>query len=328
MGMADILGLEAGAEVWFVRLFSFTIVMAIGLIVIKITSRRKPGIIVLLTLIYVLADGLIALPFNYNFFYKYFSSNERINVRSRLIKELVPLCKLCAESKLQYATDGFAIYGAKISQMEKNSLIFKTDGDTSSVKILAKARAELLTGAVHINDLSALAIDSTKWSKIINKLDLCRMRFDSIKLTNSAIRKDKICEDLADSLNMISTALLDTTHKHNQLTDNIKRKKQSKLRTIKKTLVKENRKNESLEKNDALLVLIRSKSDTLRSYKETPALESIAALYKYAGNSIKGKNTGKNELSLISIMSLSISIVIDILPLLLSLLYAWYRRTD
>ena len=94
---------------------------------------------------------------------------------------------------------------------------------------------------------------------------------------------------------------------------------------------------------DLISVCNGSRDTTLMGYvkllypNKPSALQSIKQLYKFIGNKIAGKETTITDNSnqsydkdtdMLIMMSLSSSLVIDILPLLLSLLYAKFKRDD
>ena len=328
-GLKSTFSLTGSTSQVFVFVLSTIICLTLFGITQMVKTRRTPAVLISFIVLYFVLDGLTALPANFLFFYENARKANEVGFNKTRLASALDQCRKYVDRKRDTAQ---SIVGSResqaLSQQFQDSLAragaLKRGYD--ALKNLDAHKAEMTEGRYDsLRDEINKKIDAlsknipqpdpkpatgkrgppqqkhdTTLEKAINDLAHCK-QWD-IDLQNAGdiytrLKKTdlfKESDDLADSMRI-------------ELHDIIQGSTDPQLRAY---------------------------SDSLRSNKPS-SIESVKMLYRYI---FSGLGIGENHDTLMAaydpdtptliLVSLSSSIVIDILPLFLSLLYAKYRAND
>lgn len=317
-GIVNLFGLIHWYDYLFAALFSLFIITTLYGITLMIKNRRSPGLILALILTYLLFDSLTALPFNFLFFYEKIKNVESVNNDKEILPDIIKACDAYAKSnydsalkvlhtldqrkRVKAAEDSANVHNRlnfalrKLTADSQNQRINRPDQfdhiqiEDRRAGIYKRYNYRVIT--LSQEELAAFEkakTDSLIYTKQLNEIGRCRKLQANLSRENNTHTAGKFCDSVKALLYPLCANSTDTT----------------------------------IQKMTGLIVT-----------REMPQLESIKELYRYIGRKlhiveIENNDDDKTvENNMLITMSLSSSVVIDILPLLLSILYARFNRED
>jgi hypothetical protein len=315
-GIVKVFGLEDGLNFLFVISFAVGIPLVLFSITLMVKIRKTPLLILAAFILYLLFDGLTALPYNFLFFYDHLTARASIEQDNNRFVKVINACDAVIAPKIVYydsiinhmqlkkeqeIIDARGSFSDQLSQTEDayNQKIDLADSDSLRLvyqknkdKDISKLRQSEIKGLNE--DENKLLIesrnDSMRYARLSLKLDSCRILKLDFDLARNYENKVEISNNLKNKLESVCTYSKDT--------------------------------------------LLMSFRNELRPYKSS-SIQSIRHFYTWLGETILGTKNNSNEnimereeRKMLTIMSLTTSIVIDILPLLLSFLFVFYKRND
>lgn len=327
-GIGKILGIGRHIKT-FQIIFAIGIPLALFGIILIIKSRKTPMLIVAALILYILFDGLTALPFNYLFFYEHLTENTQLEKDENLFNNIIKECNLVVTSKIQQADSTIQRYDLQIADKTKQD----------SIRLMNEYNWQI---AIYEKNINNAPNDSLK--NIIERKKSTYMTnynkkpgFYELPLKDKEIYLNK--QSISKKYHSIKNSL-DVCYSLKNTYDNIGKGNSLKVQTGNQ--LKHYLDNICAQTQDSLLLTYRN---DLRPYKPS-SFESIKEFYKWFFNNVflfninenKKDLPGKNETAISgkeeedrewnNAISLALSIVIDILPLLYSLLYILYRKND
>jgi hypothetical protein len=309
----DVFGITGWFYKTFVILFAGGIVTALWLLTLMIKSRKTPAVILGLFCLYILFDGLTALPYNFLFFYSYVQRADHVTIDKAHINEVYNICDtvfkhrqdaaitdlktLNEGRKRQEHTDTARrnrtlINGrAELNYQLQHELIHRETYDRRMAHLLGNNSAENVNYSDAQNKaLSTAEVRKTDYDRIVLELAGCKKLKEALDNTSNTDDAANLCSQLKDNLIVLC--------------------------------------NHPEEKG------LAEKAELLYYPQKTP-LEAVKDLYRFFSGifsvneeaPVRGSAAGIQDEMLLNV-SLASSIVIDILPLLLSILYAKFSRND
>ena len=316
-GIMNVFGLVGWVKVGFAIFFALAITLALLYLTFCIKERRTPSFILAALMAYLVCDFFTALPFNYLFFYENLKTASNIEFDKKNITVVINACDSIIRPKYTTAEKKLINNRSKIRDQislekinydlnlkigtERLKSRYNNGNGTINRAEYNKELNDLQKGKTHKNisfnkDETEINIksyaDSIAYKRLLNSLDSCKNKnFIFVKTSNT-----NDASKLSNELKINLTSIINSSQDSN------------------------------LKKYIILL------------YPNKPSsLQSILQLYNFIARKLSineskqtddaDKNYDKDTDMLIT-MSLSCSIVIDILPLLLSILYAQFKRVD
>ena len=315
-GIVNVFGLTSDLHLFFAGVFAVGIPLALLAITLFIKERRSPSFILAAFLLYMLFDSMTALPYNFLFFYEHLKIAANVEYDREKLTVVIDACDSVLTPRYTKSVSGLSQYKNQRQNHivdENLNAARKFTHDSSGLElrlskgIITQEKYEnefsyitrkyrpkdVSTSTKENNTLSVLQDDSSSTGKLLEQLSQCKalkMKLDNISKTDSAAT---VCSIIKVDLIPICNGSRDSS-----------------LQSLIKLLYP----------------------------KKPSSLESIKQLYNMIGNWVSGnRETGvgatvgadyDKETAMLMKMSLSSSLVIDILPLLLSLLYAKFKRDE
>ncbi len=313
-GIVNVFGLT-GRRVLFAVVFAIGIPLALLVITLIIKERKTPSVILGALILYMLFDFMTALPYNFLFFYEHLKTASNVEFDRRNLTLVINACDSVISPKYETAVKQLRNINSKVSNAMKEDATNKQkrwESDKDALK----------------EQLKEGTISQEEYNRQFNSL---KGKYRPSEIKRSDSDNNIINNASADSISY--KGLLDTLHTC----------KKWKLRLDRITNTENAKSLGDSIKMDIISVCNGSRDTTLMGnvnllYPNKPsALQSIKQLYRFIGNKIVGKemkitdNSNQSydkDTDMLIMMSLSSSLVIDILPLLLSLLYAKFKRDD
>ena len=288
--------------------------IAITALLITITYMIKTGKKwVLLCVVYLVFDIPGAMPFNFLHFYE----NQKVQNRLDIDKKLVEEIKLNCDSviKPQYESAKNTVTNLIQTQNQKY-LAFQTEQETNQ---------QTASNQIDAKIKGAKAIENTEdreraFRSLPNsvKVPKAKYKIDTILIKN-------ISKGIADTVKF--SILKNKLAKADTLMSKLTNSKDRELQLVIMEDIKSTLKDVSNSSGSPLLQ-VRAK-ELLPN--EPTQLESLEALYNYVGENIFSlkpeKETDERTKKLV-LMSLIPSVIIDLLPLLFSIVFAWWNRNE
>lgn len=313
-GIVNVFGLTSGHK-WFAGVFAFGISSALFVITLFIKERKTPSLVFGALILYLLFDSMTALPYNFLFFYEHLKTASNVELDKKNLSVVINACDSIITPKYETAQNDLTIIKSRVSSA-------MAEDETNKQRRLESDKAALK------EQLNEGTITPEEYNSSFNYL---KIKYRPKEIKRSENENNTFSKSLADSI------------RYKGLLDTLQTCKSRKL-TLNNTTNTDNATMLSNEiKMDLISVCNGSKDTTLIGYvkllypNKPSALQSIKQLYRFIGNKIAGKETTITDNSnqsydkdtdMLIMMSLSSSLVIDILPLLLSLLYAKFKRDD
>lgn len=302
-GIIKVFGLEGGREKFFAVAFAVGIPLTLFGITLIVKFRKTPMLIFSAFILYCLFDGLTALPFNFLFFYDNLTKSVNIQEDNNRFNNVLDTCNKVIEFGLQKAVNDTD----KIDQIRKINKEYaekKANDKMASIKQIQKQNISL---GYKTNDGVKRETFKSKDLTATQNEDLRDARNRFMKF-NTYKNKLIDCRGLKSEFDNASN-LMQKTDKSNKL------------------------KNTLYDICDNFVEL-KSYSKELRPYIPS-SIQSIKQFYQWIGenlgliaNNSNEDEKVKEERKMLTAISLTTSIVIDILPLLFSLLFVMYKRND
>ena len=325
-GMKKVFSMENDGF-WVAIGISFGVPLALLTIILFTKSRKTPEFFVSAFVLYILFDFLVALPFNFLYFHDHLTKTQRAETAATYCQTVTDDCESIIAPKVKYFSDLYAsltdtTFYNDISQQQNASLASQRSVQTKG----DDAQREEIDKAVERGDYTKEEGESKK--RAITDKSLKGLEHK----TNEAVKKitankpteqeKKSAKDSLDFYNNMGTLLDNCKNLQNELANasNLD-SKISKIDLIRTNLSKIcHGSNSDFLKSKAILLKAEQQSSIM----------SIRQFYKWFFEKIKGVKDVSitEEQRWNTVMSFSISVVIDILPLLLSLLFIMYKRND
>lgn len=315
-GIVSVFGLSSRGSIVFALIFSAGIPVALFLITLFIKERKSPQVILGAFVVYVLFDVLTALPFNFLFFYDHLKKASNVEFDRSNISLAIDACDSSITPRYKAAVNSIETINSKRSS------------------------------SVNYNDLDRrrkFTYDSTSLRDQLNNGTITRGKFDtSYNLLKGKYAPPTVKISKEDSIQLSRV-------RPDSLDYGLLLAELAECKSMKLTLYNTSNTDSATRLSETIKIKLipicnGSRDSTLQRYVKSlnpnkpTQLGSIKQLYLFIGNRIAGKETTLNpggdqstydkDTDMLLNMSLSTSIVIDILPLLLSLLYAKFRRNE
>jgi hypothetical protein len=314
-GIVNVFGLVGWLHLSFAVVFAIGIPLTLFVITLMIKERKTPSFIFAALILYLLFDAMTALPYNFLFFYENVKCASNIEYDKKNLCTVIDACD-------SIITPKYSISVVNLSRIRSQLKSSIAENDLNSSRGFKFDSSALET------QLQKGTIDPKTYKSKYNALQT-RYRPKAIK--RSQEDNDAFNVSFADSVG------------YRKLLDELARCKSMKLDLDNANNTDSAGKLSKMIKIDLIPICNGSNDTKLKSYvkmlypNKPSSLESIKQLYRFIGNKIVGNETQlvENEESnydkgsdMLIMMSLSSSLVIDILPLLLSLLYAKFKRDE
>ncbi len=312
-GIIDVFGVTSGFYRFFVFFFAAGIITGLWLITLMIKSRKTPGVLLGLIALYLLFDCLTALPYNFLFFYESVQRADYVRIDKDHIDTVFAVCNPLFAAREKTARAVLASMGTQRNYRTANDTMKRHQDHAKALAKLkirrdeppgmsdeayrdAKIRLEDRYGARSYS-LTQKEIDSldhvqgrvTKYHNINAELTSCAALRSRLENTFNTDEQADICDQLKNRLRVVC----------------------------------DHPEEKALEGKAALMV-----------GKKRTSLEAVKDLYRFLGSFHPGEtrlpapDAVTEEQDMLLKSSLASSIVIDFLPLLLSILYAKFGRHD
>lgn len=315
-GIVNVFGLVSNWHIAFAIVFAIGIPLALFVITLFIKERKSPSLIIGALVLYVLFDSLTALPFNFLFFYEHLKTASNVEFDKRNITVVIDACDSVITPKYTAAVNKLT----NISSKMRNAA-------TESIE----------------NTSKRLEFDKEQLKSQLNEGTITKEKYDeNFNWLRHKYKPKEIKKSEKDN-NAFNTCYADSISTGNLLAE-LSKCKSMKLNLDNTSNVDSATRLSNLIKVHLIPICNASNDTTLKSYvallypNKPSSLESIKQLYRFIGYRIIGQDETKiiennnngydKDSEMLLMMSLSSSIVIDILPLLLSLLYAKFKRDD
>lgn len=313
-GIINVFGL-VGWHKGFAVVFATGIPIALFVITLFIKERKTPSLILGALILYLLFDSMTALPFNYLFFYENLKIASNVESDKKNLSVVINACDSVITPKYETALNNLRNINSRVS----NAM---TEDETNKQRRLESDKAALR---------EQLSVGTISQEQYNNQFNYLKIKYRPKEIKRSVNENERFNKSYADSIS------------YRVLLDTLQTCKSRKL-TLNNIINTDNATKLSNEiKMDLISVCNGSKDTTLMSYvkllypNQPSALQSIKQLYMFIGNKFVGNElkiadnstqSYDKDTDMLITMSLSSSLVIDILPLLLSLLYAKFKRDD
>lgn len=315
-GIVNVFGLVSGLHLFFAGVFAVGIPLALLAITFFIKERRTPSFILAAFLLYMLFDAMTALPYNFLFFYEHLKTAANVEFDREKIRIVMDACDSVLTNRNTKA-------GSALGQYKNRRQNHIADENLNSARKFSHDSSALML-KLHLG-----TIDEDRFRRDFNYIAGKYRPREIITSDNENTTISKLQEEFntTDTLlgQLRQCKLLKLTLDNVSNTDSATRLGS----TIKVTLIP---------------ICNGSRDSTLQSFvallypKKPSSLESIKQLYRMIGDWLSGNEAGRDkntagatydkETEMLMHMSLSSSLVIDILPLFLSLLYAKFKRDE
>jgi|GEM_PF-1940440 len=313
-GIVNVFGLTGGHK-WFAGVFAFGISSALFVITLFIKERKTPSLIFGALILYLLFDSMTALPYNFLFFYEHLKTASNVEFDKKNLSVVINACDSVITPKYETAVNNLRNINSRVS----NAM---TEDETNKQRRLESDKAALR------EQLNEGTITQEEYN---NQFNYLKIKYRPREIKRSDRENDLFNESDAATIS------------YKRLLDTLQTCKNKKLKLDRITNTANAKSLGDSIKMKLISVCNGSKDTTLMGYvnllypNKPSALQSIKQLYRFIGSKIAGKGTTITDNSdqrydkdtdMLIMMSLSSSLVIDILPLLLSLLYAKFKRDD
>jgi hypothetical protein len=313
-GIVDVFGISGPVYHVFVALFAAGITGTLWLITLMLKARRSPNLVWGLLVLYILFDSMTALPYNFLFFYESIQRAEQVKVDQANIGKVIDTCNVVITERLNKFKQ-VVNRQRKSDTLEKNTkqsdrserLESRLNGLKRSLREHIISQDEYVKG---YKDAIAESVPAIKRKSKAAKREKQSENEESQDFYIGLQRQLSACIVLKDEL-----ANAPNTQAAAKVSSGLKIKLAQLCNAPPDGVLKQ-----------AALKLY---------HPRRPALEVVKSLYRKIGGWFapatgghlvsSGQDTEEDMLMNISLCS---SAVIDILPLLLSLLYAKFKRTD
>jgi len=312
-GIVNVFGL-VGWNRAFAVVFAIGIVIGLFVIILFIKERKTPSLIFGALVLYILFDSMTALPYNFLFFYEHLKTASNVEYDKKNLSVVIDACDSIITPKYNTAVHNLTTITSKMKNAASDA---ETNNDRKLKHDQQQLDAQLVKGTITQEQYN----QSYNWlmTKYRPK-DIKKSERDNNTFNSSfadSIKYQKLLEDLSTCKSMkLTLDNIANTDSATRLGNRIKMN----------------------------LIPICNSDTTLKQFvqqlypNKPSALQSIKQLYRFIGNKLIGNDdaqlveaSGKGydrDTDMLIMMSLSSSLVIDILPLLLSLLYAKFKRDD
>lgn len=289
-------------------LIAFIVALTLLTITLMIKVRKAPDTIAGLIFLYILFDALTGLPANFLFFYENAQQGSEIKFNKEKIPPMITRCQ--------------AAITAMQSDARRTSITHQSLHDLQDQK-------DLKDNQKYKDYLDKSGADTTATGKTVHNQLLWRMLPAKTKTTQPAVDTALSNANVNDSLAthwLVSLGQAEATGER--------------LRTINDAdlsakMADSIRDRLSVVIASSGLPALQSLTDSLRT-KQPNSIETLKLLYRFLGSRFNGSNDdavikaeGYDKDTAENIwMSLSTSVIIDILPLLFSLVYVKYKFND
>lgn len=263
-------------------------------------SRRSPKIVAGAVLLYLVFDFLVALPFNWLFFFNVYKGIDNVGRDKKIFDRAIQICENDITPRFNSIKDSCMMLQNTITAAYEKAHLDAVEQDDAARRTLINLASNGSANARDSVRLSKSAVVKIpkEYSSLKERYDT-RFRIDSVAYYGYSLALDSVKEKFktVDKLTKDSAAICAQDIKY-------------RLRYLLTSL------------NDTASQGIFKQLE----YAEPTPLETIMLLRKFVFGE-EGDTQTKTYNELIK-MALSTSIIIDILPLLISLLYARYERED
>jgi hypothetical protein len=304
-GIVNVFGLVSPVKWSFALVFAAGIAITLLVLTMILKERRKPQVVFAAIVLYGLFDGMTALPFNFLFFYENLNRAAETEKDKESLERVLQITDSILQPKQKDSwTEGKKLQvGDSIKQSKRDA---EYDGE---IKRISK---DLREG--NITD-SAYNYKYAKAERKYNRGGGGGVLTQQVDLIVNSVNYD----GMLDTLKLLrESKLLLENEAHAGKARLLAAQMKAQLASLCRA------------SDDSVLV---AAAETLQSPRMSP-LESIKLLYQFLGGVLVGKSDEvlgsaglPKDAALLIHISLASSIVIDILPLLLSLLYAAYKRS-
>ncbi|MDR1652204.1 MAG: hypothetical protein LBS01_00880 [Prevotellaceae bacterium] len=306
-GMSKVFALEQDGF-WVAAGISFGVPLALFVIILFTKARKTPHFFISACVLYVLFDGLVALPFNFLFFYDHLTKCERVEKSEEYFGTVIDNCDSIIAPKVKQWTSRYesltdTTFYKDINNQKLSQATSQVTAQTNLIEfsknqgVYTEEEAKAMKKQVGNTAIKSIG-NNTKESK------------------EQTEKGKKEAKDSMDFYNALDTLLIRCKNIQNQIANTSKLDekipKVDSIRTLLSDIC-----------NGSNSTFLKSKAKSLRAAKQS-SINSVKTLYEWIFDIIKGNI--KKDMTVI--MSFSISVVIDILPLLLSLLFIMYKRND
>lgn len=304
IGMTKVFAMEKDGF-WVALGISFGVPLALFAIVMITKARKTPTIFVMAFILYILFDGLVALPFNFLFFYDHLAKCERLEKDELYFQTVIDDCdSIIAPKAKNFGTVYTQLTDTTVTSVKKD--FYRQGKDVAMNQLNEDKSKGYLTDEEaekerrRINNTFSSSKNANSNQKTFQKKEVnIKAANDSLKFYNTLQVKIDSCKNLQNKL--ADESKLDNKMPYvNQI----------------RTLLSETC-------NESKVPFLQSKVKSLRAEKQS-SINSIKGFYEWLIQIVKGEM--RKDMTII--MSFSMSFVIDILPLLLSLFYIMYKRND
>ena len=315
-GINKVFGFNGRFNQFFALSFAIGIPLTLFCITLIVKNRKTPAIILSALMLYLLFDGLTALPFNFLFFYNHLTISASIEQDNNRFIKVINACDSVIAPKIVHSDSVIhqmklktvqekkginstfddnlrqtvAAYNLKIAYTDNDSLkrVFENQKN-NAIKVIKPVKIQGLTKPEQ-DIFVASQNDSVQYNDLKIRLDSCRTYKDRFDRATNFEEKLQLSNDLKNRLEYILA-----------------------------------------HSNNISLLAYRNE---LRPYIPS-SIQSIKHFYSWLGETLLNIPSNNKDFSLVreerrmlTIISLTTSIIIDILPLLLSFLFVIYNKND
>ena len=299
------------SEEWiYCALYSIAITALLVTITYMIKTGKKW---VLLCVVYLVFDIPGAMPFNFLHFYENQKVQNRLDIDKKLVEEIKLNCDSVIKPQYESAKNTVTTL---IQTQNQKYIAFQTEQATNQ---------QTASNQIDAKIKGAKAIENTK-----DREKAFRSLPNSVKVPTAKYKIDttlikNISKGIADTLKL--SILKNKLSKADTLMAKLTNSRDRELQLVIMEDIKSTLKDVSNSSGSPLLQ-VRAK-ELLPN--EPTQLESLEALYNYVGENIFSlkpeKETDERTKQLV-LMSLIPSVIIDLLPLLFSIVFAWWNRNE
>jgi hypothetical protein len=316
MGMKKVFALTDDSF-WVALGISFGVPLALFAIILIVKARENPHIVVSAFLLYVLFDGLVALPFNFLFFYDHLTKCERIEKAEENFETIILDCDSLIIPQREY-------FYARYNNLMDTTIIYENynrkrqNSEKDYLENKASAKKNRRDGSYDSTQYSTKISDNNKIYD--DETTSHKKERDSIISENG--NQAILVHDSLNSYDNLKNKLIECVKKQHELANasdlGSKIPKVDSIRTLLSEIC-----------NGSNFAQLKAHTKSLKAEKQS-SIMSVRQFYKWLIEKIKGENDTEisEDQRWNTVMSFSVSVVIDILPLLLSLLFIMYTRND
>jgi len=306
------------SEEWvYCVLYSAAITILLITITYMIKTGKKWG---MLCLVYLLFDIPGAMPFNFLHFYENQKVQNRLDIDKKLVEEIKLNCDSVIKPQYEISKNDFARYSETKNQKQ---LAFLSEINANETNANTQIAANTKSSESIIKLAQSLNNNNDKQAMLRRiptgvKVKEVKFKTDTVLINNLSRTS---ADTLKFSILIQKLSFADTLM--TKLTNSKDREQQLVIVEDVKVILKD-----VSNSSGSPLLQIRAK-ELLPN--EPTQLESLEALYNYVGEkifSLKPEKEIDERTKKLVLMSLIPSIIIDLLPLIFSIAFAWWNRNE